>query len=193
MAGGKRERRSGGEGLPRSIFLIGYRGSGKTSVGRILAERLGWQFIDSDRLAAKRAGRSISEIFGAEGERAFRDLEERVIGDLAERIVAGERMVVAAGGGAVLRPRNVERMRSEGRVVWLRASPEILKTRLSKDERSAQDRPPLLGRSALDEVQDVLRAREPVYRHAAHVEVSAEESDPEVVARSVLEVLHAGR
>ncbi|MCZ6796159.1 MAG: shikimate kinase [Planctomycetota bacterium] len=176
---------------PLAVFLIGYRGSGKSSVGRPLAARLHATFVDSDRLIEEDTGTTIARVFEERGEDAFRDLEEQVIARLAERASAGERLVVGAGGGAVLRAANVERMRSSGTVVWLSASAATLSSRILADRRSAGDRPALEGHSAVDEVEEVLARRLELYRRAAHVEVSTEGIDPDAVAARVREVVTA--
>jgi shikimate kinase len=173
--------------LQPSVYLVGYRGSGKTAVGRLLAARLGWPFCDADLLLEARAGRSIASIFAADGELAFRDLESAVIDELAARSLGGERLVVATGGGIVLRPRNVEVLRRSGIVVWLEASAGELRRRIGLDPRSASQRPALSpGGTAVDEVEAVLRAREPLYRAAAHHSISTDGRSPAEVMEAVL-------
>ena len=97
------------------LTLIGYRATGKTTLARLLAERLGWDWIDADVEIERRAGKSIARIFAEQGEPAFRDLEAQVIADLCRR----DRLVLAAGGGAPLRPESRRAMREAGKVVWL--------------------------------------------------------------------------
>ena len=110
-----------------NVTLIGYRGSGKSTVARLVAERLGWSWVDADALLEQQAGRTIREIFASEGESGFREREEAIIRELLGR----DRCVVAAGGGAVLRPENCEIMRRSSWVVWLIASPDRKSTRLN--------------------------------------------------------------
>src|SRR5689334_13911147 len=110
-----------------NIVLIGYRGSGKSAVGQALAAHLGWPLIDTDTLIEQRAGTSIREIFAQRGEKAFRDIESQVIADLAPL----DTHVISAGGGAVLRPSNVQALRPKGKFVWLTAPPEILCSRIA--------------------------------------------------------------
>jgi shikimate kinase len=175
-----------------SVYLIGYRGSGKSSVGRLLAEKLGRPFVDTDRLVEEKAGKSILTIFAGEGEDAFRDLEEAVVQGVAERSRAGERLVAALGGGVIVRPASVTRLRESGCVVWLDAGAETLRQRILDDPRSPADRPPLSGVSAAGEIEAVLTKRRALYLAAAHVEVSTEGLSPDGVAERVLEEL-AGR
>jgi shikimate kinase len=145
------------------ITLIGFRGCGKTEVGRKLAERLGWEFHDTDEKVTTGAGRSISEIFAADGEKAFRMMEAEAL----ERALAGRRRVVSVGGGAVLARRNRKALRSLGGCIWLTASAEELHRRIAADEKTAAQRPPLTTLSGLEEVETLLQARLPVYEATA--------------------------
>ncbi|MFO1021301.1 MAG: shikimate kinase [Planctomycetales bacterium] len=105
-----------------NLILIGYRGSGKTSVGRELSRRLGWPCIDADDLIEARAGCSIREMFETRGEPYFRDLEEEVVAE----ILRGNSQIISPGGGAILRETTRARMRASGPVVWLQGSAEVL-------------------------------------------------------------------
>ena len=117
------------DGPPAGLALIGARGSGKSTVGRLVADRLGWAFEDADEALERAAGRSIAAIFADDGEPTFRDLEERTIAALTGR----SRLVLATGGGAVLRESNRRALRRFGLVVWLDADPETLAGRLRAD------------------------------------------------------------
>src|SRR6188768_2626659 len=108
------------------LFLIGYRGSGKTTVGRLLADRLGWAFLDADAVLEDRYGRTIREIFAAEGEAGFRDKESAVLADLCTRTDT----VIATGGGIVLREVNRRLLNQNGFVTWLTADPPTLLARI---------------------------------------------------------------
>ena len=112
-----------------NLVLIGYRATGKTTLARHLAARLGWEWTDADVEIERRAGKSIARIFAEEGEPAFRDLEAQVIADLCER----QRLVLAAGGGALFREESRRAMRCCGRVVWLTATPETILARMTAD------------------------------------------------------------
>ena len=179
---------SGEHNVP-SIFLIGYRGSGKSSVGAALAEMLGFQFHDTDLLIESRTGKTISQYFAEAGEPAFRSLESEVLESLVERARAGEKMVIATGGGIVLSSRNIARLRSAGHVVWLVASVKTLEERISKDPASSGKRPPLQGRSSVEEVGKVLSERGLLYRTAAHSEVSVEGLSPVEAAVRVADTI----
>jgi shikimate kinase len=163
------------------IYLIGYRGTGKTTVGPVLAARLGWSFVDADVLLEERAGRSIREIFASEGEAGFRDREEANLRELATR----DRHVIATGGGIILRPSNRELLKATGFVAWLTASPEAIWSRMQGDPTTAARRPSL-AQGGLAEVRELLTQREPHYREAANVAVPTEGVSPEAAADAIL-------
>lgn len=167
---------------PERIFLIGYRGTGKTTVGRLLADRLGWTFADCDDHIEAGAGKSIAEIFAAEGEAGFRDREALVLRDLGTR----ERIVIATGGGVVLRPENREHLRSGGSIAWLTARPETVWARLQLDPTSRARRPNLTSAGGMDEVRALMAAREPLYREIAHFTADADAPSPEAVVAAIL-------
>jgi shikimate kinase len=142
------------------LSLVGLPGSGKSTVGRQLARRLGLPFTDTDHAIEQRIGCSIREFFDREGEAAFRDIEEAVIDELA-RSDAG---VIATGGGAVLRPANRERLRAGGHVIYLRSTPEELFRRLRHDT----NRPLLQVADPLARLRALYDERDPLYRETAH-------------------------
>jgi shikimate kinase len=168
-----------------NIVLIGYRGSGKTTVGRLLASRLGRPFVDSDALIEAEAGRSIADIFATQGEQGFRQRERRAIARLAQ----ADSQVLSVGGGAVLNEANVDRLRAGGTIVWLTAPAEVLWDRISEDTDSATMRPELTPDGGLEEVRALLAAREPAYRAAADLIVATSGRSPEEVVAAVLGVL----
>lgn len=131
-------------------------GSGKSTVGRLLAQRLGWRFIDTDARIVRAAGKSIARIFEEDGEEAFRDLESRIVREAAEE----HRAVIALGGGAILREENRDAIWRHGFVVWLSASPEEHFARVSKSERR-----PLLESHGdpVEAARRILKFREPLY------------------------------
>jgi shikimate kinase len=141
------------------LVLVGLPGSGKTTVGRQLARRLGLPFTDSDQVIEQRIGGSIRDYFEREGEAAFRDMEEAVIQELA----SGDG-VLATGGGAVLRPINRQRLHDAGHVIYLRSSPEVLFRRLQHDS----NRPLLQVEDPLGRLRSLYGERDPLYREIAH-------------------------
>jgi len=160
----------------RSIFLIGMMGSGKSTVGRLLANELGFEFVDADRELEHRAGASVSSIFEMEGEAGFRDRESELLLELTAR--AG--IVLATGGGAVLRPANRELLRSRGLVVYLQANP----AELARRTRGDLSRPLLQVADRMDRIQDLLAQRGPLYKETAHVSMRSAASNPRrLVAR----------
>ena len=166
-----------------NLVLIGYRATGKTTLARLLAERLGWDWTDADVEIERRAGKSISRIFAEEGEPAFRDLEAEVIGHLCRR----SQLVLAAGGGAPMRPESRQAMRDAGKVVWLKARPETIHARMSGDATTAARRPDLTDKGGLEEIVDLLARREPIYRQSAHLEIDTEAKSPDALAAEILE------
>lgn len=164
------------------IFLVGYRGSGKSTVGPRLARELRWEFIDADDRIEAGAGRSITAIFASEGEAGFRERESAVLRELAER----SRQVIATGGGMVERPANREALRRSGWCVWLRGDPTTLWERVRDDPASGVRRPALTGHTGLREVEEMVQAREPLYGATAHYVVETAGKSPDEVVSVIL-------
>ncbi|QDU79581.1 Shikimate kinase 2 [Polystyrenella longa] len=167
------------------ITLIGYRGCGKTSVARLLAERLGWDWIDADVVIEQNAGQSIKEIFDTEGEPGFRQRERETIHQLLQQ----DQLILASGGGAILNEQTRTDMQASGPVVWLNAPAETLAERIEADALSQSQRPSLTGKSISAEVAEVLEQREPLYRETATVIIDAAASSPEQIARKIEQVI----
>jgi len=149
----------------QSIILIGYRGTGKTSVAQKLAQRLGLPVFDSDSEIERQAGKTIAEIFAEEGESAFRDLEETVIVEILSHSAP---FLLSTGGGAVLRENTRVLLRQSGKVVWLTATPETILRRITSDVASLTMRPNLTSLPMREEVVAVLERRNPLYAETAH-------------------------
>ena len=162
------------------LFLIGYRCVGKTTVARLLAAHWGWDWIDADAELERIAGKSIRRIFDEEGEPSFRDRESAVLASLCER----ERLVIATGGGVVLRPENRDRLKS-GKVVWLSAPADAIWRRMQADATTG-DRRPNLAQGGLAEVESLLTAREPLYRECADLRVETADRAPEEISREIV-------
>jgi 3-dehydroquinate dehydratase/shikimate dehydrogenase len=165
----------------RCVALVGFRGSGKTTVGRALAVFLGGDFIDTDDLIVKAAGRTIADIFAGEGEAGFRKREAEVI----RCVVATPPAVLSVGGGAVLDERNVEALRSVATIVWLTAPANVLRERIEADPLTAALRPHLTTGSSIEGVEHLLENREPHYRGAAELIVDTTNAAPEQIAREI--------
>jgi shikimate kinase len=162
-----------------NIVLIGFMGCGKSSVGRRIAGNTGRRFVDTDELAAAKAGMSISKIFATDGESHFRELESQVLAELA-----GETdMVLATGGGIILCDGNREALRKIGPIVWLDADPDILFERVSRNKK----RPLLQTEDARATFDALIEARRPIYETAADVRIDSTGLSHDDAARIVVE------
>lgn len=168
--------------MPSStLFLIGARGTGKSTVGRALAAKLGWGFVDADEHLESAAGASIADIFKTEGEAGFRDRESSTLAELAGR----ENHVIATGGGVVLREANRERLQN-GFVVWLRATPEAAFARMQGDPTTAARRPNLTSAGGVEELRTLMATREPLYRDVADFTLDTANLSPEAATDAIL-------
>ncbi len=165
----------------RPIALIGYRGTGKTTVAQLLARRLAWDWIDADVEVELRAGKSIAAIFADNGEPAFRDLEEQTTAELCRR----ERTVLALGGGVILRETNRLALGECQAIVWLRATAETLDERINQDATTAARRPNLTNHGGRTEIETLLAQREPFYRGCATLEVDTDSKEPAEIADEI--------
>lgn len=164
-------------GSIRNIALCGFMGTGKSSVGRLVAETLHFAFLDTDTVIEARAGKTISQIFEEQGEAAFRELEKRIVKELALR----DRTVIATGGGLVVNPENLASLKQHAYVVCLWASPETIWSRV----KNQSNRPLLNEPDALEKIRTLLSERAPFYKQA-NVLLSTELRSPREVAQQVL-------
>lgn len=164
----------------RSLYLVGMMGSGKTSTGRPLAERLGYGFVDADAVIEQAAGCSIPEIFNRDGEAGFRSLESQVLSAISQR----HSLVVATGGGVVAKPENWGMLHS-GIVIWLDVVPDQLLQRLNTDSTV---RPLLQTADPEAALNALLNERRPLYAEADLTVVINDET-PEAVADGILQLL----
>ncbi len=160
-----------------NIVLIGMRGSGKTTIGKLLAKRLGNQFIEMDELIVQRLGQSIPEIVNRYGWGKFRDVEAEITREVARLA----NVVNATGGGVVTREENVRELKKKGKLVWLKANTDTLLRRIGND----QSRPSLTGKSQREDMEAVLAERSPIYRRVADSIVDTEGKIPEEVAEAI--------
>ncbi len=165
--------------MKNNIVLCGFMGCGKSTVGRILAEKLGFTMCDSDTCIEQREKTSISNIFSAHGEAYFREVESAVIKELAEQ----KGLVIATGGGAVLNSDTAAALRKTGLVIFLDITPEAVLKRLKGDTT----RPLLMRDDKEAAVQELLTKRKPLYTAAGHYTVNAENT-PEKVAEKIIEL-----
>ena len=170
------------------VILIGYRGSGKSTVGPLLAERLGLAFVDTDELIEERAGKTITRIFESADEQVFRDHEREVIAG----VCSCDPRVVAVGGGAVMDDDNIAAMRQAGVIVWLTATANTLWKRIAADSKSANQRPDLSPEGGLAEVHKLLEVRRPRYQAAADLEMDTEDVEPSEVTDQLARQLRPG-
>jgi shikimate kinase len=155
---------------PASLFLIGMMGAGKTTVGKLLARKLGFGFVDADRELEARSGVSISTVFELEGEDGFRRREELLIDELTLR----SRIVLATGGGAVLREANRRHLHERGVVIYLRATADEIERRTLRDK----SRPLLQTGDRRERIEQLLAERTPLYEQTAHVVVQSSPANP---------------
>lgn len=149
----------------KTIVLIGYRCTGKTTVGKKLAERLGCPFVDTDECIAAREGKTVAEIVSEGGWPLFRQRE----GEALAAVDRSEPMVLATGGGIIESAENREQLHQMGLVVWLTATPDVIEQRLAADENTAEGRPPLSNSDRSVEIEETLNRREPLYEETAHL------------------------
>jgi shikimate kinase len=163
----------------RLLFLIGYRGAGKTEVARLLAPMLGWNWLDADAVLEERQGRSICEIFAEEGETGFRAKGAALLQELCGL----QDHVIATGGGVILREENRAGLK-RGAVVWLCAPAAVLWQRIQADATTAQRRPDL-GQGGMAEIAEMLRLREPLYQACQDLMVDASKKTPQHIADTI--------
>jgi shikimate kinase len=170
------------------VTLIGYRGTGKTTVAPLLARRFGLDWIDADAEIERRAQRTIRRIFEEQGEPTFRTLESQLMAELLQR----EGLVIAAGGGAVLDPETGTRIRAAGPVVWLRAGIETILRQIAADPTTADRRPALTAIGGSKEIEALLAVREPLYRRCATITVNVDGLSADQIVEIISGQLHHG-
>ena len=191
------------------LVLTGYRGTGKTTIGRLLADHFSCAFVDTDALIAnphpacrdnkgdesrvyqartapgfhiKQAEMTIRALIASQGWEEFRRLEREVLAGLAEQTG----LVIATGGGAILHEQAWQTLRKRSIVCWLTAEPATVLERLNRDERSADQRPPLSGMQPADEIRQQLARRLPLYRQGSDFAVATDQKTPEAIAAEIL-------
>ncbi len=169
------------------ITLIGYRGTGKTTIGSLLAARLGCRAMDADEELERTGGRTIAEIFATDGEPEFRRLER----DTIVRLLRQYDIVLSVGGGAILSADTRRDLKAAGPVVWLKAEPETIASRLAADPVTAARRPNLTATGGIAEIRQLLAAREPLYRETASLEVDTDGVSADEVAAKIQAQLFA--
>ncbi|MGD9394084.1 MAG: shikimate kinase, partial [Dehalococcoidia bacterium] len=164
-----------------NIVLIGMRGSGKTAVGKALAQKLGRELIEMDELIVGKAGMAIPEIVEKYGWARFRDLEEELTAEVAKR----DNIVHSAGGGVVTREQNIAKLKQNGILIWLTAGIDTLLQRIGEDA----GRPPFVkGRTRREDMEITLAERLPLYQKAADITIDTENKTPEAVAEAIVNI-----
>ncbi len=164
---------------PLNVVLVGFMGCGKTTLGSRLAKKLGFTFVDMDDCIVRKAGRTISDIFAAEGEAGFRRIESEVL----EELLARDHMVVATGGGVVTVPENHLKLKALGFIIWLNLPENAIWNRLSRN----RTRPLLRTENPKQTVQDLLEKRLPLYAAVADLEADTKDLTPDEAAYGIAE------
>ncbi len=170
--------------MKTNIALIGFMGTGKSAVGKALAEKLGRQFVEMDSLIEEKAGKPIPDVFEEDGEIAFRELEIEVTREVAR----GANQAIACGGGVVLNKINIDRLRETSRVVWLVASPRAILERTSRD---ANQRPLLDVPDPAQRIRELVRYRKPLYERSADITVNTSRLSIDAAADRIIEELRS--
>ncbi len=167
--------------FPFNIVLIGFMGSGKSSVGKELSSLLEMDYLDTDQLISERTGMTINEIFEVQGEYGFRKLEAEVIKDIHQR----KNIIISCGGGVVLNPSNVELLKQNGKVIWLKASCSEVYSRLSGDS----SRPLLKDNMTVERISNILTERTPLYEATNDMTVDTEKKTVQEICKEIIEDL----
>ena len=166
-----------------NLVLIGYRGTGKSTVAKILATRLGWQAVSTDARIVEQTQQTIPDIVAQYGWDHFRDLETETCSALKER----DHLVIDTGGGIILRTKNLDALKLNGLVFWLTATVSTITRRISQDTQ----RPSLTGgKTFIEEIQDVLTERTPKYQAAADHVIATDHASPEDIASQIMTTFH---
>lgn len=167
------------------IILIGYRATGKSTVGRLLAEKLGLPFLDLDQYLVQKMGRSIKEAVAEKGWAYFRAREKEALLEMASR----GPLVLACGGGTVLHEKEFDFLKKGALVVWLSAQPETIAERLSRDSSTKENRPSLTGKDILEEIKEVLTSRLALYQKFADLVIKTDHHSPKEVVKLIMDYL----
>ncbi len=168
--------------MKTGIALIGFMGTGKTAVGRVLAKKLGKEFIELDAVIEKKAGKPIPEIFRQDGEIYFRELEIEAVREISGK----KNLVIACGGGIVLNKINIDRLQRECVIVCLKASPAVILKRTSEDKGG---RPLLAVADRKRQIEELLKYRRPYYERAAEITINTSRVSIAAVAEKIIGTL----
>lgn len=166
--------------FPYNLVLIGFMGSGKTTIGRCLARISGYSYYDMDTMIEDQAGQSIPDIFDVHGEAFFRSLEREAV----EKLRNVECAVVSCGGGVVLNHANISCLKEKGKIIWLKAVPETIYQRIG--HRTGR---PLAQNKKLEDIRQMIRERQNLYSQAADYEIATDGRLPDHIAKDILSIL----
>ena len=169
-----------------NLILIGFRGTGKTTIGKMLAQRLGKEFVDADEYLEQKEGKTIKDIFAEGGEKLFREIETHVIAELCRL----DDRVVATGGGAILREENVRAFKKSGIVILLEADTDTIYKRIHKDTLTEQRRPNLTNQGGYQEIEYLLEYRKPLYNRTADFVINTTSMSAVDAANKIITFLH---
>ena len=164
--------------MAENIFLIGFMGAGKSTIAKVLKEKLNVPLCEMDEMIAEQQKMAISDIFAQYGETHFRDLETQLVKDISEK----DGVIVSCGGGAVLRQKNTQMMKESGRIVLLTATPETVYQRV----KNSTDRPLLNGHMNVEYIASLMEKRRALYAGACDISVSTDGKTPEQIAMEIL-------
>ncbi len=165
-----------------NILLTGFRATGKTLVGNLLAEKLGYRFLDTDLEICNRSRMSVAEIVKEKGWEGFRELERAILEEMTR--ISG--VVVAVGGGAIEHRQIWDQLRGNFFIVWLQADVHTILQRMANDENTKEQRPSLTEKNEFDEVQQLLQHRTPLYRAGSDIVLDTVRMTPEMLAEEVI-------
>lgn len=171
--------------MRNNIILIGFMGCGKSTIGRLLSEKTGYEFMDTDLEIEQREGRTISSIFEKEGEEYFRNLETQVVEEL---LTKEKGLIVSVGGGLPVRSKNREILLQLGIVIYLKTKPETIYERVKEDT----GRPLLQTEDPKKRIKEMMQDREEKYREASHYNLWTDEKNPEEIMEEILGLLKNG-
>ncbi|MEJ2100511.1 MAG: shikimate kinase [Desulfobacterales bacterium] len=170
-----------------NLFLIGYRCSGKTTIGKSVAESIGWSFVDADNMLVEECGKQIKDIVDTDGWEAFRHRERSMLMQICKK----KRQVVATGGGVVLDAENVRTMHASGIIIGLGATAETIRKRLLQDINTANFRPALTDKGLVEEIEDMLSKRNPDYENASDFFIQTDDIPViEITQRIIQKIKH---
>jgi shikimate kinase len=169
-----------------NLFMIGYRCTGKTTIGKSIAAAIDWPFVDADTLLVRECGKPIKEIVDTEGWEAFRRMERSTL----KQICTKDRQIVATGGGVVLDKANIKAMKTSGMVIWLSATSETIQKRMLQDKNTGNFRPALTDKGHMQEIEDMLLKRKPYYESASDFSIQTDDEPVSEITQTIIEKLN---